>query len=509
MKSTVGQFLRRHRRVLTAAALAAAAVAVGVNLWLLFGGHVGVRTSKTHFHWTRAWMLIPGHITVKDLRISAQTPSDHWQLEVGHTRARVALFALLKRHLVLESGSARSADFRLRRRPLPGEDLGAVSPHLPDIEGFEISHREPREPKKRPWRFTLGNLEFRDVDRLWVDRIELRNPRRSGLVTGSADFIVRGVMSLDAVRYAVDGAELWLGGERVGHDLDIHSEASLRPIKPAALRHPESFRNLDGHIDVRGVAESLGFIRTVLPERLRQLELSGGGTLDARIHVDRGQLVEPSTLTVETTDLDVRFGTYRGRGRGRVDAEVKPAGPDRGPGAGDGARRRADIHIQLQNVEVDAGLDPGAVGDGLGADADATAERFRVAITGLDPALGRPLVDPEVLLELPTFEIPDLARFDGLVPGGLGLDILGGTARLRAQLSLNPEAEQTVFELVADDARLRYRGTDIEGQLRLGGRSVGAPPAPGDSTPRRVRVQEIGLGFDGVTRPSGRRAEAT
>ncbi|MEM1179150.1 MAG: hypothetical protein AAGM22_12450, partial [Acidobacteriota bacterium] len=334
MRATWKQIPRRYRRGLTAAALAAAALGATVNLWLLFGGAAGVTTPKTHVRWSRAWMLIPGHLSVKDLRISSQTPTDHWQLEIERTQARVSLFALLTRQLVIKKGAAAGAEFRLRRRPLPGTDLTAVSPYLPPIDGFPISHREPRRDKKKNWRFTLNGLEFRDVKKLWADSIEVRNPGSTGLVSGDAHFVVRGLMSMKQVRYALDGGELWLGGARIAESLDVRSEFSLRPMRPADLRRPESFGNLDGRVEVRGSVGSLVFLKTLLPERLQELDLQGGGRLDARVHIAGGQIMEPSTLGVETTDLDVRFGAYRGRGRGRIDAAITAPGEAPPPSPG-------------------------------------------------------------------------------------------------------------------------------------------------------------------------------
>ncbi|MEM1182414.1 MAG: hypothetical protein AAGM22_28970, partial [Acidobacteriota bacterium] len=277
--------------------------------------------------------------------------------------------------------------------------------------------------------------------------------------------------------------------------------------------------------------------------------------LDARVHIAGGQIMEPSTLGRETTDLDVRFGAYRGRGRGRIDAagtapgESPPSSPRPSPGETSSAggdleddapadqapdprepdaaigkapidaspdpRRRLTAHIRLDDLRVDAGLEPSDTppepgdedredaGDRKILEAAGLADRFQVQISGFDPALGRPLADPEILLELPAFEIPDLETFDPLVPAGLDFKILGGRALVAARLSLSAEEENTVFDIVADDARLRYRGTRIDGTLQLSGRSVGRPDA---SDAKRTRVHGLNLRFDGATRP--RRASA-
>lgn len=479
---------RRRRWLWLVPALPLLALAV-LNVWLSWLAPTQLSTDRRSLEWSRAWTLWPSTLHVRDLRLVQQGRNQEWQLTAGAARVELDLLGLRERHFHIRRGRGRGVTFFLRRRLAEGAEPGE---HLPPIGELPMSQRasQPRSPQRDPtqrdptqrdpWRITLAQLDLQDVEELWVDDIRLRSPEGTALgrVQGSADFQIRGPMRLDDIVAELRGASLTLGGGEAVQGLDLDATLALGEIPIPELRTLRALDALTASLRLSGEVPSLRFLRELLPAE-RALKLEGAGRLDAEVKLAGREILEGSTLRVAARQLEVEVGWLDAAGQGSVDAVVSTTAD---------SERRLDLRVDLEGLDVAADR---------GNPMSARARELDLIVSGVDPRLDRPLQRTELRLELPSVELPDLAEFQPLVPDGLDLRILGGRGVLETRMSLEGGDQNASFRVAAEDAQLRFRGTDVSGSLELTGATVG------EAERRTLDLTGVELSFRGATRPTG------
>ncbi|MEM1246190.1 MAG: hypothetical protein AAGK22_07445 [Acidobacteriota bacterium] len=472
---------RRRRRWLLLLPLALPLVILaGLNLWLRWLAPQQLTTERRQVQWSRAWTLWPTTVHVKDLQLVQRGPTQEWQLSAEEATVALDLLGLRRRHFHIRRGRGNGVSFFLRRRLAEGV-AGDDVQHLPPIGDLALTQREsgPRAGGRNPWRVTLGNLDLRGVRELWVDEIRAVSAEEQGIgrVAGTAQFQGRGPMQLVDVVAELDGASLFLGADQAVDGLALTATLALAETPVPKLRTLEALDSLTAVLQISGDVPSLRFLRELIPEE-KPLRLEGEGRLEADLKLEGREFREGSTLRVDARQLEVEVGWLDAAGQGAIDARVELE---------EGAER-LDLRVDLEGLDVAASR---------GNPMSARASDLDLVVTGFEPRVDRPLERTELKLELPRLDLPNLAEFQPLLPEGLDLQILGGKGTLETRMNLEGGDQNASFRVLAEEAQLRFRGTDVFGRLSLSGRTTG------QASRRSLDLSDVGLSFQGATRPSG------
>ncbi len=483
---------RAGRRVLVAVAALVLLVLGVVNVWLNAFAEEALRRPNLQLEWSSAWMLFPGRVHVRNLHLANESRLNHWLLEVDRANVRVDLLGLRSRTFTVRRARAGGASFHLRRRYPLGTHLEEVRAHVPPIDDYPLDHRGPPRTRRRkaPWKIQLENVDFRSVREVWIDQIRLRpedgtDAEHFGRVSGTARFQARGDMTLEGVQLDLAGLQATFAGETVARDTSVRADVDLAPTPMRSLRTRAALAGLESSLEVAGEVPTLDFLHPLISRR--QLDIRGGGTIEASIHLDGPEILEPSHLTVQTESLELAAAGIRGVGDGLLEARVATADAPEGG-------RTLDLRLDLSGLDLES-----TTTEALGG----SAAQVALVVSGRNPSLGRPLEDLTLHLELPRFEIADLQSFQSLLPPALRLELLGGSATLTTQLDARGDAERARVELQGDDLRVRFRGIPIEGAWSLTGASSGQLES------RRLDVEDLEFSFAGFMRPQGARDAAT
>lgn len=473
------------RRAASAVVGVLAAVWLATNVWLLSG--LAERTISRHperlrVTWSQAWMLWPGRVLVRDLEVRSQSRRQQWVLQLGSGTVDCNLPALRERSLLFRRVRGEGLRFLLRRRVPEDTDLEQGA-GLPEIPGLLPAHVGPEPaPARRPgWRIALDDVVIDGLHEVWIDRYRLsskRGGRGSGRVSGSLALEVRGPFGLDDLQVAVHEGVFEVAGEAAASAIELSTNLSFAPTTPRDLRQLEASEALSGTLAVAAQVDGLGFLQAFLGERFG---VTGRGALDMSLVLDQGALRAGSTLDLTAPALGVEIGSFVASGIGTVGAAVRE----------EGAAREAEVRVSLQDVGVDATLFDTRL---------ARADRVDLVVRGKDPSLTG-VRDPQALLELPEVEVPDLGVFARLVPEGMGLEVLGGSASARSRIELGTKVQRTEIELRGRGAELAFRGTRMVGDLTLEARTEGS------LSQRRLTLLGARVRFDGASQPRGGSAQ--
>lgn len=478
--------VRWLRAVLCGAVGLVAIWLVAINAWLALWAEdlLNRRPEKLNIKFDRAWSFWPSRIQARGLQISVQSRRNQWQLDLEEAQLHIVPQALRKREFILRSASGQGTTFLLRTRPQSEEELLSANPDIPPIEQFEFSLAQPQEQakaKKKRWRISLNNVNLAGVRQLWFDRVNLLTDPESSTARGNLDIVMRDALALDDVDLRIGGGTLSVAGQPVAEGLDLAALASLSPTTSRSVKDPRTYENLAAKITANGDLLTLSFLRKFMQTEY-PFAIEGAGKFDSAVFIEAGKIVEGSELSITTPSLRADIGSFVAVGGGVLSGSVSDSSES----------SLATLRLKLSDVEVDRGAEQTA-----GGIAElAQANELDLVLTASDPVLGVPLVDPRILVELPSLIIPRLANFSDLIPAGTGLDIVGGSGRAVTRLELSKGSERSQFELVADDAELLFRGTRVAGTLTVSGNTEGNRES-GTLSLRNVRTA-----FDGSTKPS-------
>jgi hypothetical protein len=415
-------FSRRCARLLLAGVLAAAALPA-VYLAVLNGvantllpAWLSRRPDRLTVGWDFVWMWVPGEVVeLRGLRIAGAGPERGWRVSAATATGSVDLWALSEQRVELSALQADGVQF---------ESWRAAGP--------------PRGGRAWPLRVQgAARLARLVVDgRAFVGELDA-----TGVLAIDGD--------LDAeVAGRVGGGALRSGGEVVATALAGEFTARLDGWELGVAPDRTSWSAVSGRAALRAEIESLSFLEPYL-EGAPWLGVVGAGALAADVRMERGTLLDGSRVDAETRDLAVRFQGYHIVGDGVVEASV-------GEHAGMPA---SAVVVRFGAYTIgEPGAPPLVEGQG-----------FTVTATSPDVSLAAPFTTVDVVLELPSSQVPHLPSFDAFLPTDLGLRLLGGRASVRGWVAASTRdgLANGRAELVADDVTAVFGDLGLSFDLEL------------------------------------------
>jgi len=413
-------------------------------------------------------------LEMSGLRMGATGERVVWSLALDRAQGKLDLGALARHEAVLSV--VRAAGARLEaRKSAPGEVPAA-------------------SPGTQPWLVRIADARITGV------REAAFGPNRllgNGQIEGSLEAAFGGgarTCRLDRLSLSFGSAWIESGGKPVARGVSFLSDLRIAPFTPGELRGARLFRLISGSLAVDGDVASLGFLR---PYFRKALALDGRGHLSADIRLGDGFLLPGTRITVDPAEVEAEYLLSRAVGSAIVEGLVVP-GPEPHLVLGVNFGR-----FQLAARDRDD-APPHVVGEGL-----------QLSLTSSDLDLATRGKNALARIVLPEADVRDLAFYNGYLPPGTGVSILGGTGRLGFDLRLQTENQTAQGELTlrSDAVRVRVEDLELAGALDLRARLTSA-----DLRTRRFALDGTSLSLEQVELrhvgpdagpPRGRRREAS
>lgn len=426
---------------------------VAVNLWLnrplleLWSRGAG----SARVTWSTAWMVVPGHLHVRDLVISDEGIKDSWSIAADSASGVVALRALFDRHLQLHDVHGVGVSVVYRRR----------------------AEREPAPPSharaKHRWRVSLDDLGA-DVRDLQIGAYSLTgDARATGTLSIGGPIIeldmALAVHEMSADVGAVHAADALTGEVRLLVErVDRRSDRVLEAVSLTA----------QGGGDVY----DLRFLDFYLAE-VPWLSLEGVGAVELDLVATRAVVESGSWLRADFPELVVRLGGEEITGAGTVVAEVG-VGPEGAP------QSRIAADFDRFEITTASAAHPLVVGTG-----------FEIDVTSPDVNFDLPFSSVLVVAELPLSVLPDVSQFNGFLLADIGLSVLGGAGTVHGRVVIASVADRAAGDMVIEgtNVRLLFDTSQITTNLVVHGRLADARLAEGwyDLSGSSVDLRRVGL----------------
>ncbi len=441
--------------------IAAGATLVGLAaLWVLLHAvlnfavplAVNQRPERFQLGFTAAWMVVPGQIEVRGLRLRGQGRNDQWEMRAERASGTLDLLALRQRvfHVVTADATGVSLRYRHRIDAIGADGTLPDVSNQPTIRGLAnppVPTPEILYPDPKPrWLVAIDDIRVSGLREAWLGDL-----RFEGDLTGRA-----AVRSVDGVVDVDAEAALWDVSGGVGRSVVATGMRGNAKVLVDALD-----RELDGDERISAISAEAQVVGTVQDLRFLDFYLSavpflwldGTGTLRTDVALRDGGFAPGSEMSLAFPELRVRFLEEDIVGEGRLTALVTDVGPGFAVPESHVTVTFADFAVTPVGFHT-----PLVDGDG-----------FRITAVSPDTALTTPFSTVDVELVLPDSRIPDIRAYEAFMPVGVGLELVGGGGRAHGRFrasSVDANASGDLH-LAGDDIVARYDGFELTGDFAL------------------------------------------
>ena len=452
-----------------------------------------IRPEKFHVTWENAWSWYPFRIHAQDVTASGQSRSQQWQVEVTSASGTINPLPLVLKRVILSNVSAMDIDYKQRPRLKPDKDYSALLPHFPDIEGWEIAPADTSPRKtKRPWKLTIDNGSASGVHKIWIFNI---NGGGSGDLEVDLSFETRGgPFSLDARELDLTLDPAYLNGEaQVFHHGTLRGAVGFAPFVPRESKGVKMlpFLKLDTQVDLE--VESLKFIN-LFTANLGDFLIDGAGRVSGGLKYDQGFLLANTDLAVAARDLEIRFRDMNVAGEGSVRIHT-PANADKPAGL--------DVDYNRLQITRQGDEKHFLQGDGLklryaGSNFVIPEPNFDFEAMLNNEASRERRKDNTLKIKIKEATVVDMTIANDYLPETASIAITGGTAKLTADIFVEPEDATGGLQLTSTDLELEADQQALEGNLDLDVVVAGGIPREMrlDLSGSRLTLDEVSVAGD-------------
>lgn len=436
-----------------------------------------------------AWMVIPGEVRVRNLRVRQQAVKDQWLLAVDDATVSFDLGDLWHHTIHITTADAHGASFRWRARldaastvDTEGVDaalvLADLSPPITGLTNPPSPSPEAIYPPANPWRVELDDVHIDGIREVWIaDYRYVGDATAQGALTVEAKKWVE----VEGTTVELHGGDVTRGAETMLRSVQGKVYLDLVGTDPATIEGRGLFGALSGTVAIKAAVANLSFLDFYL-RAAPWLHLTGGvGELDVDINVQDGEFQSGSSVAADVSDIVARFLSYSVVGDGEVRLAV---GADEGTPMTTMLVNFRDFAITHDGDEA-----PHVKGKG-----------FRVTASTPDVALHRPFTALDVVLDLPEAEIPDVTVYNAYLPRDLGLALRAGTGKVHGRLEISTRENLCHGDLFLDARAVRASLDDL---TMSGDIAVHASVPRGDLDTGEYDIMGTTLGLRNVRVTSG------
>lgn len=416
------------------------------------------RPEKYAVHWERAWSWYPLQVSATGISANGQTSSQQWQADAASATATVALSPLFQRTVQVSGVDVQDIAFRLRPRPEPEKNYGAIREFFPPIRDRDPDspaiEPTPGKEGKKAWKIVVDGIRAHGSHDVWVFQVR---GAMDGVLGANLSFETRGgPFSLGG-----GNADLALSSLTIDRDWEVSSDGSLKGRFDLALFVPADnpglkalgFLTVDADLDAP--VNSLGFLNYYLQE-FNGIKVDGKGRLRGHLRYEKGDLMSGTDMVVVANELALAAPPYEVGGAGTIDIV---AGPE-DTGLLSIGIQFGDLRAMHEGDEV-----PLFTGAGLVLVARGSSQIL--------PDEARQAGNGSLSVQIPSVEVPDLRLYQRYLPESWDVEIMGGQGSLQGHAEYTPSEMRSSLKLTSDEAELQVKdfhfATDLDLELKVRG----------------------------------------
>jgi len=412
---------------------------VGANLLLnseFIDRQINRKPEKVAVHWESARTWYPARVKVRGLVYEQQTRTMGIEVRASEATASFRVLPLLAKRVVLDDVDAHDLAVSIDRH----EPLG------------------PEPPKREPGlQLALTDVEVHGIERFSFEDIVVTGGEPA--LGGSFALQIRGPLDLSDADLDWTGARVTAGDETIAESISLGFEGDVAPFHPKHDKGRKLLQKISGAIDIEGHSSDLRPLRLLLPDVAWIERLGGAGDVAIHAIFEEGALQPGTDVDVAATGLELWFLGFAAEGTGRVTADVSESD---GESRGDVEVVFDEFAFSRQGQQAPLGR-----GSGLKLTAGMTARGSEVAAEDID-----------IVLDIPDAEAPDVGFLASQLPPGLGIEVLGGRAKLSGHLEVHDAQAKGEFRIDGDDLEGTFRdmtfAMDLAFVTQISGRDLDA-----------------------------------
>jgi len=414
--------------------------------------------------WQQAWSWYPLHVELRGLAADGQTPNLQWQLDAPQAAASVSLPALLRGQVRVHDIRLRDPDLRVRPRPPAVSEAGPVYARQDALRAFYpvIRNRDPKAPAepippgRAPLVLALDHCRVDGRLSLWIAQI------RAGL-SGHLGWSIGVDTGAETISIAGGQMDLKLDSLGIADEPDVagagwvRGQVDMPPVKLGGVVGLDLLKALSVDAEMDLPLHNLEILNRYHGAKA-DLRITGSGRVRGRLHLTKGDLRRDTSVSVTADQLGVRLGALHFDGDGTIELRDRPTD------AGD-MTIRFDAVEAFVHRDADGEARPLFRGRDLSLMID-LPEDVGAEATATDAT--------QLILDVPTMQVPDLAGLDRLLPDKWGVRLLGGNGQLSGRASVSRKALDLDLHLRSNAADVALHDLRITTDLDLGLKASGS-----------------------------------
>jgi len=441
------------KRTVTAVLVAELAYVISSNLALQLPATQTwlnqVRPDKFHIEWESAWTWYPFRFHFRNASGNGQSRSQQWEFETKAVSASIDVMPLFFKRVWIDH--VRLSDTRYLQRPRlkPGRDYGGLVPFYPPISGRKISDAVTTPLKsKRPWHVDIGDIRLNGQFSYWVHRFQ---GKARGTLRAELDAVSRGgpfSMRVRDIDLELDRHLSGEAGEIFRHG-KLSGSVAFLPFVPRENRGSKILQYLLIDADLGAGMDNLDFIDPLI-SKYRHLDLNGTGLVGGHLHMEQGNVLTGTDLSIQADKLNLDLVSHQVRGNGAIRIMATEEFPD---------TLHLDVRFNDMVINQEGNEQPMVTGRGLQLTGTSDNHLFGPgddAETTGSGGFKDKWKQLKIELKIPGARVGDISVFNYYLPDGAPASFTNGTAELDADITMTPQDAS---------GYLRLRARDMEAQV--------------------------------------------
>jgi hypothetical protein len=280
--------------------------------------------------WARAYSPWPGRVYVSGLALRVQDDDQQFRLTIEGAVVDVVLWELLRKQFRASRVRAQGVGFRFLRKVESIEGRERLLAALPPLEGFSspattpprkpLEHEPSLDELRARWSVRIEGVEA-TLEELWFQQYRYRG---AGRVRGGFMMAPGLLLEVGPALLELDGGGVSAGDHLFTPRLTGRAAVTFAPYDLAHNRGMQVFRAMTASLQLDAALADLGASDLYL----EGLQVTGAGTLTARLEVAAGILLPGTALELRSPALEVGLEGYRFAGHLLARLWVDPGAPE-------------------------------------------------------------------------------------------------------------------------------------------------------------------------------------
>ena len=422
------------------------------NILLLSGGAerlISWKPEKLVMRWESAWTLIPGQFWVDGLELNSTTVrGNRFSLHVDSGSVSLSLLPTINRTVNIKRARGKGIEVFYAQNPKNKKlNLPAVLVDQTSTKTSSESDSDPKpnasaslKPAKPPWDIRLSDISAENIRKVAFNEIALEG---SGTLDAlKMRFVTRGgLMEVNELKVMMA-----VGKNSASQDtnrvLEISADLSIGTNVIRENRGKDMLNFWSGAIAAKGEFEELGKIY-FLPGGQYNFGIAGTGQVDAKLLLEKGELIDGSHLLFQSDHFQTTFLDFTASGSGKIQGSVEA-----------GTANPVHLEVLLDDFGLAHGIQSEAYLEGENLTASVSAPKLYLHHQALEDKT-------EFSFNIGAGVINDITHYNSYLPGQSGLKFLSGTGRLHGGLSLKGDNAAGNIMLSGKDVTLSARDREL------------------------------------------------